>query len=109
MRAIEAIADAGYYRGTDLLTCRDRGVTALMPRANTSNAKADGRFSKEAFVYLPDRDAYRCPAGKLLTRRYLRDTQRRITKLNVLKDRKYLLQSGAYPPARTHNLSQVLY
>ena len=29
---IEAIADAGYYRGPDLLACRDIGVTALTPR-----------------------------------------------------------------------------
>ena len=67
---IEAIADAGYYRGADLLTCRDIGVTALTPRTNTSNAKAEGRFGKEAFVYLPEEDAYRCPAGQNLTHRY---------------------------------------
>jgi transposase len=67
---IEAIADAGYYRGADLLACRDIGVNALMPRANTSNAKAEGRFGKEVFAYLPEEDAYRCPAGELLTRRY---------------------------------------
>jgi hypothetical protein len=41
-----------------------------MPRTNTSRAKAEGRFSKEAFVYLPEEDAYRCPAGQNLTRRY---------------------------------------
>ena len=68
--AIEAIADAGYYRGTDLIACADIGITALAPRTNTSNAKAEGRFSKEAFVYQPGEDAYRCPAGELLTRRY---------------------------------------
>jgi transposase len=67
---IEAIADAGYYRGADLLTCKDIGVTALAPRTNTSTAKAEGRFSKEAFAYLPDEDAYRCPAGERLTYRY---------------------------------------
>jgi transposase len=67
---IEAIADAGYYRGPDLLACRDIGVTALTPRTNTSRAKAEGRFSKEAFVYLPEEDAYRCPAGQTLTHRY---------------------------------------
>jgi transposase len=66
---IEAIADAGYYRGGDLIACRDIGVTALTPRTNTSNAKAEGRFG-EAFVYLPSEDAYRCPAGELLTRRF---------------------------------------
>lgn len=52
---IEVIADAGYYRGPDLLTCRDIGLTALTPRTNTSNAKAEGGFGKEAFVYLPER------------------------------------------------------
>jgi transposase len=53
-----------------LLTCKDIGVTALAPRTNTSTAKAEGRFSKEAFTYLPDEDAYRCPAGERLTYRY---------------------------------------
>jgi transposase len=70
---IDAIADAGYYRGADLLVCRDIGVTALTPRTNTSGARAEGRFSKEAFVYLPEDDAYRCPAGQKLIRRYDRE------------------------------------
>jgi hypothetical protein len=30
----------------------------------------EGRSSKEAFAYLTDEDAYRCPAGKRLTYRY---------------------------------------
>jgi transposase len=67
---IEAIADAGYYRGGDLIACREIGVTALTPRTNTSNAKAEGRFGKEVFIYLPRQDAYRCPAGEMLTRRF---------------------------------------
>jgi transposase len=67
---IEAIADAGYYRGADLLACKDIGINALTPRTNTSNAKAEGRFGKEAFVYLSESDVYRCPAGELLTRRF---------------------------------------
>jgi transposase len=65
---IEAIADAGYYRGADLITCKDIGITALAPRTDTSTAKAEG--SKEAFAYLPDEDAYRCPAGERLAYRY---------------------------------------
>ena len=36
----------------------------------TSGAKADGRFGKQDFAYLPDADAYRCPADKKLTYRY---------------------------------------
>ena len=36
----------------------------------TSGAKAAGRFGKQDFVYLPDEDVYRCPAGKRLKYRY---------------------------------------
>lgn len=34
----------------------------------TSGAKAAGRFGKQDFVYLPDQDVNRCPAGSLLPR-----------------------------------------
>ena len=40
-----------------------------MPRPLTSGAKADGRFGKQDFVYIPEQDVYRCPAGELLARR----------------------------------------
>ena len=36
----------------------------------TSGAKADGRFGKQDFAYLPAEDAYRCPAGEKLTYHY---------------------------------------
>ena len=32
----------------------------------TSGAKSEGRFGKQDFVYLPDEDVYRCPAGERL-------------------------------------------
>jgi hypothetical protein len=67
---IDVIADMGYFRGPDLLTCRDLGIHALVPKPDTSNARAAGRYGKEDFLYLPDQDAYRCPAGQLLTRRF---------------------------------------
>jgi len=35
----------------------------------TSGAKADGRFGKQDFVYLPTEDVYRCPAGEKLAYR----------------------------------------
>jgi hypothetical protein len=38
-----------------------------VPKPLTSGAKAEGRFGKQDFVYLPGRNAYRCPAGELLT------------------------------------------
>ena len=65
---IDVIADTGYFNSPNVLACHKMGVHALVPRPNTSNAKAAGRFSKAEFVYLPDQDAYRCPAGEMLTR-----------------------------------------
>ena len=41
-------------------------MTPFVPKPLTSGAKADGRFGKQDFVYLPDKDVYRCPAGALL-------------------------------------------
>jgi transposase len=44
------------------------GVTAYVPKPLTSTAKADGRFGKQDFVYVPEQDVYRCPSGALLPR-----------------------------------------
>ena len=41
-----------------------------LPKPMTSGAKAEGRFGKQDFAYLPDEDVYRCPAGEKLTYRY---------------------------------------
>jgi hypothetical protein len=30
---------------------------------DTSGVKSEGRFGKQDFAYLPEEDAYRCPAG----------------------------------------------
>ena len=42
----------------------------LVPKPLTSGSKAEGRFGKQDFVYLPEANAYRCPAGELLTWRF---------------------------------------
>ena len=68
--AIEALADRGYYDGKEILACGQAGVTAYVPRISTSNAKAEGRFGKQDFVYKADEDVYLCPAGERLTYRY---------------------------------------
>jgi transposase len=36
----------------------------------TSGAKAEGRFGKQDFAYLPKQDVYRCPSGNLLPYHY---------------------------------------
>jgi transposase len=63
---LDVLADRGYFSGEEILACEGLGVTPYVPRPLTSGAKADGRFGKQDFVYLPDEDAYRCPAGQRL-------------------------------------------
>jgi transposase len=63
---LEAVADRGYYKGEEILACEEAGVTVTLPKPQTSGAKAEGRFGKQDFVYLPAEDVYRCPAGEKL-------------------------------------------
>ncbi len=66
IETLEALADRGYYSGEQLLACEQIGVKPYVPKPRTPNARAEGRFDKEDFDYLPETDAYRCPAGKTL-------------------------------------------
>jgi len=66
---LDAVADRGYFNGEEIKACEDAGVTVTLPKPMTSGAKADGRFGKQDFVYLPEEDVYRCPAGERLTYR----------------------------------------
>ncbi len=61
---LEAVADRGYYEGNEIRACEEAGITVTLPKPMTSGAKAAGRFGKQDFVYLPDEDVYRCPAGE---------------------------------------------
>jgi transposase len=68
--SLEVLADRGYFDSEEILACEVLGVTPYVPKPLTSNAKAQGRFGKPDFVYLPQEDAYRCPAGERLTWRF---------------------------------------
>jgi hypothetical protein len=59
---LEAVADRGYFNGEEIKACDDAGITVTLPKPMTSGAKAEGRYGKQDFVYLPDENAYRCPA-----------------------------------------------
>ena len=63
---LEAVADRGYYHGEEILACEQAGITVTLPKPMTSGAKSEGRFGKQDFVYLPEEDVYRCPAGERL-------------------------------------------
>ena len=67
---LHVIADRGYFDGEQIKECLDAGLTVTLPRPQTSGSKAAGRFGKPDFAYLPDQDAYRCPAGAILPYHY---------------------------------------
>jgi len=64
------LADPGYYKGEEIVDCYDAGITALVPKTNTSGSKAKGRYSKEDFRYDAEANEYICPAGERLSYRY---------------------------------------
>jgi transposase len=65
--SLDAIADRGYFNGEEILACENAGITVTLPKPMTSNSKAEGRFGKQDFRYVPDEDVYICPAGERLT------------------------------------------
>ena len=67
---LDVLADRGYFSGEEVLACEPLGVTPYVPKPLTSGSKAKGRFGKQDFVYVPEQDVYRCPAGETLTRRF---------------------------------------
>src|SRR5690349_8031751 len=75
---LKAVADRGYWDSEEILACDQAGVTVTLPKPMTSGSKADGRFGKQDFVYLPDEDAYRCPAGEKL-KYYYSNVERGLT------------------------------
>ena len=68
VETLQVLADVGYYNGATLKACEDDGIVAYVPQAKrTSRLAAQGRFTHEDFGYDATADAYRCPAGSLLT------------------------------------------
>ena len=64
---LSVVADMGYYHGDEIKACEEAGMTVYIQKANTSANTALGLFGKERFVYDPQEDCYRCPAGEKLT------------------------------------------
>ena len=70
VETLEVVADRGYYNGEEVKACEQSGITAYVPKSNPSSNLKRGLFTKEDFIYEPDKDCYRCPAGKELSYRY---------------------------------------
>ena len=67
---LTVVADAGYYKGEQIVECYEAGIKALVPKPETSSSKAKGRYSKADFRYDAEHNEYVCPAGQRLTYRF---------------------------------------
>jgi transposase len=67
VKTLDVVADAGYHVGTQVVECEANKITPYAPRPKTSSKnEKKGLYTKEAFTYSPEQDAYRCPAGQWL-------------------------------------------
>ena len=63
---VTVIADAGYFKRADILSCHEAGITANVPRSPNLGNRAKTSFGKKDFSYIPEKDEYRCPANERL-------------------------------------------
>jgi transposase len=63
---LSVLGDRGYYNGEEILACDKAGITAYVPKTQTSNNQAKGLFGKRDFIYKSEDDEYECPAGERL-------------------------------------------
>ncbi len=69
-KTLTVIADPGYYKGEEIVACKNNGIKALVPKVDTSASKSRGRYSKADFRYDAERNEYVCPAGQRLSYRF---------------------------------------
>jgi transposase len=69
-KELSVVADRGYFKSEEILACAQANIRPIVPKPQTSNSKAEGRFGKHDFIYVPADDEYRCPAGQRLTYRF---------------------------------------
>jgi len=67
VETLEVGADRGYHTGPQVVECEANRITPYVPAPKSSKNKNRGLFTKEAFTYCAQRDAYRCPAGQWLS------------------------------------------
>ena len=67
VETIDVVADRGYFKVEDIEACEKAGCMPHVPRPQRGSSVREGFFRKDEFRYDAGRDAYVCPAGKLLT------------------------------------------
>ena len=67
---LRVVADRGYYKGEEILECEQSGITAFLPKPQTSGNQSKGFFGKRDFIYRHELDTYDCPGGEQATYRF---------------------------------------
>jgi transposase len=71
--ALEVVADQGYYRGEELLSCERTNIVPYIAKIDIPAKRAKGEFPRRAFRYIREDDEYECPAGERLIYRFTRN------------------------------------
>jgi len=58
------VADAGYYNAAEVSRCAEQGLTAYVPKADTSAKHGARVICKSRFGYDATKDVYVCPAER---------------------------------------------
>jgi hypothetical protein len=64
------LADPGYYKGEEIVECYESGITALVPKVDTSGKRSKGQYTRSEFIYDAKEDEYVCPAKERLRYRF---------------------------------------
>ena len=67
VETIDVVADRGYFKIEDIEACERAGCIPHVPRPQRGSSVREGFFRKDEFRYDAGRNAYVCPAGKVLT------------------------------------------
>jgi len=67
---MDVLADKGYFKGSEILACKNAGITAYIPKTDTSGKQSKGLFVRRDFKYIEKDDEYVCPAGERLINRF---------------------------------------
>lgn len=67
VESLTSVADQGYFNGQQILACEASGITPYVPEPDRqAQARQQGRFGRDEFVYDAQANLYRCPAGQPL-------------------------------------------
>lgn len=102
---LNVTADKGYDKASQMVAVEEMGCHCHVPGRRNS-VKGSQHYTKDYFRYLKTKDAYRCPAGKLLPRRYetVVDGQIRYTYSDPAACRDCHLKSKCTPKERGRNI-----